>query len=236
MLARVISGLARRLGFRISRIHKDRDEAPGYTLYRYVKPDGSFDYERYKGIQEEGNKRKITNVWALEPNIAFLARYIQGRIPNPEFGICHGSRRGKEQEWFRKYLGCDVIGTDISETALQFPHSIVWDFHDVKPEWKASVDFIYSNSLDHSYDPEKAVDNWMSCLRPNGLCLLEHASQHEADQTSELDPFGADFTLMPFLIARWGKGKYGLREILPAPSIAHDARRINHFVLQRFPS
>ena len=78
-------------------------------------------------------------------------------IDTVEFGICHGTRRGKEQEWFRKYLGCGVIGTEISDTVEQFPHTIEWDFHETKAEWINSADFIYSNSLDHSYDPKKCL-------------------------------------------------------------------------------
>ena len=36
-----------------------------------------------------------------------------------------------------------MIDTEISETAEQFPNTIQWDFHKVKPEWLSSVDFIY---------------------------------------------------------------------------------------------
>ena len=120
-------------------------------LYKYLNGDGSFDYERYRRVQIEGNHRKLGNIWVAEENIAYLADYL--RPKNPRFGICHGTRRGKEQEWFRKYLQCEVIGTEISDTALQFPDTIQWDFHEVKPEWIGAVDFIYSNSFDHSYDP-----------------------------------------------------------------------------------
>lgn len=233
MLTRIATKVMRELGFNVTRIHKYIDETPGYTLYRYVREDGSFDYDRYRQIQEEGNKRKIRNIWVLEPNIAYLSDYIRGLIPAPAFGICHGSRRGKEQEWFRKYLGCEVIGTEISDTAETFPHTIQWDFHEVKPEWIDSVDFIYSNSFDHSYDPEKCLNAWMSCVREGGVCIIEHGSQHEASQTSELDPFGADLVQMPYLITTWGKGKYGVRQILHAPEKAHGASQLHFIVIQR---
>lgn len=52
-----------------------------FTLFKYTKEDGSFDYERYRRIQEEGNKRKINNVWVEEANIAFLSTYILGLMP-----------------------------------------------------------------------------------------------------------------------------------------------------------
>jgi hypothetical protein len=200
----------------IDRARRGLQPRTSFTLHQYRKPDGSFDYEQYRRVQVEGNHRKLANVWVVEENIAFLANYL--RRLQPTFGICHGTRRGKEQEWFRKHLQCEVIGTEISDTAAQFPHTIQWDFHEVKPEWVGAVDFIYSNSFDHSYDPEKCLNAWMSCLRPGGVCILEHSNMHDTMGASELDPFGASINLMPYLVVTWSKGKFAVREIIDAPS------------------
>jgi hypothetical protein len=97
---------------------KHKTHFPGKTgveLYSYKKADGTFDYEEYRKIQIAGNKNKIGNVWVIEENVSFLSDYINKNIPNVEFGICHGTRNGKEQEWFRKYLNANVIGTEISD-------------------------------------------------------------------------------------------------------------------------
>jgi hypothetical protein len=196
--------------------HGSVDTNQGFELYRYRKPDGSFDYEQYRNAQVQGNRRKIRNVWVQEENISFLSDYISKTVPRVEFGLCHGTRRGKEQEWFRKYLGCEVIGTEISDTAEEFPHTIQWDFHEVKPEWKGAVDFIYSNSLDHSYDPAKCLRAWLSCIRQGGICIIEHTSRHE--HASELDPFGVDIRILPYLILTWGEGDFCVRELLDAPA------------------
>lgn len=193
-------------------------------------PDGSFNYELYREIQQAGNKAKLQNVWVIEENIKFLSDYIRMLTAAPSFGICHGTRRGKEQEWFRNNLNCEVIGTEISETATAFPYTIQWDFHDVKQEWLGAVDFIYSNSFDHSYDPEKCLNAWMSCIRSGGVCILEHTSGHEPDGANDLDPFGADLEIMPFLIARWGKGRYCVRELLKAP-VAPEGIAHSHFIV-----
>jgi len=192
----------------------------GHALFSYTKEDGTFDYEKYKAVQEEGNKNKIHQVWAMEDNIKFLAEYLNEELDNVKFGICHGTRRGKEQEWFMQYLKGDaeVIGTEISETATEFPNTIQWDFHEVKPEWENAVDFVYSNSFDHSYDPEKCLNAWMSSVRSGGVCILEHTDHHETNSSRELDPFGAYLIQMPLLISRWGAGKYGVREVLKAPA------------------
>lgn len=213
-----------------------------YKLHKYLQSDGTFDYEKYRTIQVEGNKQKIELVWALEENVCFLSSYILSLIEQPQFGICHGTRRGKEQEWFRKNLKCEVIGTEISDTADQFPHTIQWDFHKVKPEWIEAVDFIYSNSFDHSYDPEECLNAWMSCLKKGGICILEHSSLHAPDASSELDPFGADTILMPYLITIWGDGKYGVKQIIETPQKNNELARyfgvaieFMHFiVIQKF--
>lgn len=234
MLKRLVKTILGQTGYEIRRIPKNREESPGFVLYSYLNKGGSFDYQKYRKIQEDGNKRKINNVWVIEENIAFLSHYIKSLVQSPQFGICHGTRRGKEQEWFRKYLGCEVVGTEISDTAETFPHTIQWDFHEVNPQWIDSVDFTYSNSFDHSYDPEKCLNAWMSCLRKEGLCIIEHSSLHEARAANELDPFGADIFLMPYLITTWGKGKYGVRQILTAPTKSDNISHLHFIVIQRF--
>ena len=84
--------------------------------------------------------RKIQETWATEENIQFLADYIRAEIGTPTFGICHGTRRGEEQTWFRKCLSCEVIGTEISDTAMIFPYCTM-DFHERIPEWSNRADF-----------------------------------------------------------------------------------------------
>jgi hypothetical protein len=98
MLRKLVKGALDRLGYQITR----SKDVPGFRLYSYFKQDGSFDYEKYRQVQQEGNRRKLDYIWVKEDNIEFLSRYIKSVIPDSHCGICHGTRRGKEQEWFRK--------------------------------------------------------------------------------------------------------------------------------------
>jgi len=218
MIKRILKKFINHQGYEIRRISKKNILNGNYVLYPFIKNDDSFDYEKYKSVQEEGNKRKLNSVWVLEENIAFLSDYLRSKIKDPKFGICHGTRRGKEQEWFSKYLGCKVIGTEISSTANNFPNTIQWDFHKAKSEWKSAADFIYSNSFDHTYDPENCLNTWISCIRIGGYCIIEHSSLHQPEGANQLDPFGADIVQMPYLITKWGNGNYGVRQILNAPA------------------
>lgn len=92
-------------------------------------------------------------------------------------------------------------------------------------------DFIYSNSLDHSYDPEKALDAWMSCLTKNGVCIIEHSSGDE--KSTELDPFGAPLMNMAYIITLWGKGNYSIKEICDAPLKDDRIKYMKYFILHK---
>lgn len=202
-------------------------------LRKFTSESGAFDYAKYRQVQIAGNKSAINSVWVLEENIRFLANYLQHELSPIHFGLCHGTRRGDEQRWFRESLGCDVLGTDISETATDFPNSIQWDFHQANPLWMDKTDFIYSNALDHSYDPEQCLNTWIKTLRKGGLCIIEHSNMHSPEGVTELDPFGADLEIMPYLIAKWGRGNFFLKELIEAPSRREDLRYLNFFVIER---
>lgn len=211
----LLGRVASRLGYRL--LPAAAPDNALFVLHRYKDAKGEFDYARYRQIQTEGNRRKLETVWVQRENVDFLAAYIRQRIGAPAFGLCHGTRRGLEQQWFREALGCRVLGTEISDTAAQFPDTIQWDFHEVKEEWLGAADFVYSNSFDHAHDPQQALGSWMRCLKPGGLCLLEHSTRHGPEGASELDPFGADLFVLPYLVLRWGQGRYAVRELLDAP-------------------
>ena len=124
---------------------------------------------------------------------------------------------------------CNVLGTEIAPTATQFPDTIQWDFHESKPEWVGAVDFIYTNSLDHAYDPEKAVTNWMRCLTPTGLCFVEWWGDASIAIGAITDPFSATLETLVALMSHWGKKQYGVREVLPLRwSIHKIARPLSH--------
>jgi hypothetical protein len=161
-----------------------------YSVLSYER-GGAFDYDLYKKIQTAGNKGKLAGVFAQEANIRLLCAKLETMIPSIDFVLCHGTRNGAEQKFFRECLTkpATVLGTEISDNASQFPMTIEWDFHEVKPEWLGAADIIYSNSWDHSYDPHKLFTAWLSCLRPHGVMVLEWTRQHGGRRApSILDP------------------------------------------------
>lgn len=169
-----------------------------FVLHEYAS------YDEYRLVQMHHNRRKLSNVWADEATLERVAGRIEQEFPGGvRFGLCHGTRNGFEQGWLAERLQAEVIGTDISDTAADFPRSVVWDFHDPNPDWKGRCDFVYSNSWDHSWKPQKALKTWLSQVRRSGLVFLEHTREHGPKGQSEMDPFGVTPEFVPYLLCDW---------------------------------
>lgn len=143
------------------------------------------DYEEYVRVQTEGNVSKIKNVWADQKVFDIIANYK----PDAKDIICHGTRNGAELDMFKKAIPSlyYIVGTEISHTAKQFPNTIQHDFHEQIQSYVGKFDIVYSNSLDHSYDPYKALKTWTDQLNKNGMLCIELATGAE-NKMRELDP------------------------------------------------
>jgi SAM-dependent methyltransferase len=100
----------------------------------------------------------------------------------------------------RQLLDCRVIGTDIAPTALA-AGLVQMDFHCLPPRWHGRFDFVYSNSLDHSHDPAKAVNAWVQSLRQGGRLYLSHCANSERAQNLA-DCYGATLQEYTALVHR----------------------------------
>ena len=109
-------------------------------------------------------------------------------------GVCHGVRSGLENKWLSEELGISVAGTDICNEAVKVDSSgrtICWDFHDLKDEWIQRLDFIYSNSINHAYNPRYCLDQWLLSLKPGGICIIEWSEDlNHKDKVNQYKPFG----------------------------------------------
>ncbi|WP_127116172.1 methyltransferase domain-containing protein [Shimia sediminis] len=188
-------------------------------------------YEQYRDVQIAANKEKLGNLWADEKTLSRVVDDLKARGLGAT-GICHGARNGYEVEFFRTALKAEVIGTDISETATQFDHMIVWDFHKENPDWANKFDFVYTNSLDQAMEPDRALRSWAKQLQPNGRIYIEHTLAHSAAGAGEMDPFGAHPMVMPYLFFKWGRGAYELDDILELESKANKDIKVWLFVLK----
>merc|ERR1711879_662744 len=69
---------------------------------------------------------------------------------------------------------------------------VLADFHATNASWLGAWDFVFSNTVDHSYDPGKALMAWRRSLRQEKSLLVLHTSEmHGKTFVDEVDVFGA---------------------------------------------
>ena len=183
-------------GYRVSKVNETNELV---KIYKYK------NYEEYKNTQVFWNIKKINHVWADKDSLLVISNFINENIVKDNIkGLCHGSRNGFEQEFFNSnVINSKTIGTDISKTANNFKNSVVWDFHEIKNDWLNQFDFIYTNSLDQSYDPQKALTTWLGQINNGGYIFIEHTDQHSVRTSGKMDPFGVEANFFPYLLSEW---------------------------------
>lgn len=223
-LRRTLNVVLGPLGYRVVRARELE------LLYRHDYAGG---YEEYRAAQIAGNRRHQddrTPAWADPETLGAIASDLEANGLG-QSGICHGARTGYEVEWLRERLGGDVIGTDIADTAAAIPNMETWDFHDERPEWRGRFDFVYTNALDHAFDPAKALRVWAGQVVPQGRIYVEHTMSHAPQAANATDPFGAHPLIMPHFLVTWGRGCFRLTDILEVDSKANMALKASVFVL-----
>ena len=222
-MRRLLDRMARPIGLRVIKAQHAE------LLYQHTYAGG---YEEYCATQIKYNKLKLGQVWADQITLSAVVDDLQAQGLGRS-GICHGARNGFEVAWFREHLGGEIIGTDISETATQFPHMEVWDFHHDNPDWEAKFDFVYTNSLDQAMEPARALRAWARQIASAGRIYIEHTMAHSASHAGEMDPFGAHPMVMPYLFFIWGRGHYELADVLEVGAKENNGMRAWIFVLIR---
>ena len=205
-----------KFGYRISKINIT-DKL--FKIHKYK------NYDEYKNTQIYFNKQKINKVWADENTLKIISNFLKESIKSEKIkGLCHGSRNGFEQKCFIQEIpNAEVIGTDISDTANNYENSIVHDFHNEKKEWIENFDFVYSNSLDQSYDPEKALNTWLNQVKKDRYIIIEHSDQHGVVSSGKMDPFGVEASFFPYLLTEWFGHKISLKIIKSIKKNKNDA-------------
>lgn len=152
-------------------------------LYQYES------YEQYKNEQIKTNKRKIARVWVRDSHIRNILQTVTKnnvQLSEVKTILCHGTRNGAELSLFKKYChNSNPIGTEISSTAKQFLSTYEWDFQEPKEEWINNFDIVYSNSFDHSMDPEKTFNTWTDQVKVNGFIAIQHRWSSEKVKPSD---------------------------------------------------
>ena len=57
------------------------------------------------------------------------------------------------------------------------------DFNKLPDDWTDKFDFIFSNSIDHAYDPEQTLKEWRRCCTGRILCEFSYAGETNIEHT-----------------------------------------------------
>jgi len=159
------------------------------------------DYDDYVECQIKTNKAKTGRVWVRFKDIGLIYQ----KQPFASSIICHGTRGGIEQKYFKTlYPYSQVIGTEISDNATEYKMTVEWDFNKQNPDWLGKHDILYSNSIDHSIDPVATLKTWSEQLSPLGKMYIEYSEEMSHPGGSEGDPLDATNKEMIGLIQKAG--------------------------------
>jgi len=162
-------------------------------------------YKDYVRTQTEKANRELHQRFASERALGvtsiYLRRHFLGLGHQGLEGLCHGAKSGAEVRLLRGLLreeprfaaGIQVLGTDISAEAARASGGDVqeMDFHLLFMDWLGRWDFVYSNTLDHSYHPGSALLSWRATLKgAGGLLVLQRSPNHDTSAMDAVDIYG----------------------------------------------
>lgn len=141
------------------------------------------DYEEYKQSQivraESKWGRKFQFEEEFKKHLNKTIDEIADFIVSPEVIGCMGCRSGSELfEFKERFPSAKVCGVDITENinTIKKPKEVevtLNDFNHLPLDWESRFDLVFSNSLDHAYDPKETLKEWHRVARRGGFLLVE---------------------------------------------------------------
>jgi SAM-dependent methyltransferase len=164
--------LRKRIG---SRLHAAKLRLKVGTTWK--KNAENLESRVYKSYQDylAHQKDKVTHLDLSEYDVKYRAELLKrlkknGLVQKNHRILCLAARIGTEVKAFMD-LGCFAVGIDLNP-GNQNKYVTYGDFHDLQFA-DASVDVVFTNSLDHSFDIEKIVTEVKRVLVPGGLFIVE---------------------------------------------------------------
>lgn len=135
------------------------------------------DYEEYK--KSQGARFIIENLPLVQKRLKQAYAFFEPFVRKEGALLDVGTRDG----WFLEYLNeqsfLNVLGIDLTEEAVRYAQKqgrnvIVGDAHDLSNFEREKYETVLMiHSLEHCYDPKKAVDNVHRALKLGGIFFIE---------------------------------------------------------------
>jgi SAM-dependent methyltransferase len=131
-------------------------------------------YDRYDNYQEH-QASKLAKLDMTAYHVAFRAVLAErlgalGLLKTGETVLCLAARVGTECLAFIDH-GCFAVGVDLNP-GKDNRYVVSGDFHELQFA-DASVDYVFTNSLDHAYDLPRVLGEVRRVLKPQGLFIAE---------------------------------------------------------------
>ena len=150
------------------------------------------EYDKYKSKQIERAESKWGRHEPYESqfkaHLRDMWKQVSPTVGKPDTICCMGVRSGTELFEFRDYCpDAEIWGTDITENIKTIKndddkiHIVLQDFNNLPDNWENKFDLVFSNSLDHAFDPKETLKEWTRVTKPGGFIMLELSTHLETN-------------------------------------------------------
>jgi len=99
---------------------------------------------------------------------------------------CMGIRDGAEYLFFKEFeefKDATISGVDINPRVIDVgSNCFCQDFNKLPIDWTDEFDFVYSNSIDHSFNIRKTLREWNRITKPKGYLMIRF-SFHDVNKS-----------------------------------------------------
>ena len=165
-------------------IYKWKDKGNLKTR-EYSNYDDYIGHQKRKLLKSLNKQGKIKRTWIKNYDNKYYG-ILADRLKDDNLDIkgksvlCLAARIGTEVRVFKQY-GCFAVGIDL-EPGFCNKDVLHGDFHNIQFPNK-SADIIFTNSLDHSFDIEKLIEEIKRVLKNDGTLILEVAKFEKASES-----------------------------------------------------
>lgn len=141
-----------------------------------------------RATYEETQRSRTAAKWTLNSITRAEVEWIHARVP-AEIAcgpiLCLGVRNGLEVDLFRDVFGVAVQGVELHPQGAR-PDVWIGSFDAMPPEWAGRFALLYSNALDHAWEPDQTAQEWRRDAAPGAWLALTLAVGNVPTETDPI--------------------------------------------------